>query len=599
MFRYGENIMTTYNVSDTTALNAALKAAHGGDTIKLSAGNYSGVVISNINYTSPVTITSSPSQEAVLAGLKVVNSSNIQFTHLEFDTNGQSGPVDPYYAFRVTGSSNIQFSNLNIHGDESSAPGTQISGFDISSSTNVSVSNSTLSYMNIGIVANNDKGLSFSGNTFSYLDKGGIEMGGSSSVSVSNNTFTDFEVSAGVHADAVQVYTAGTTQSASDLSITGNDIDRGNGDAIQGIFIQDETGDLPFHNLTITNNQVIGGMWNSIYVHGTVTGSLDVSNNLVESWSGLDPGSATSSTSGIFPTANFRGGIDLIGNLSGATVLETGNTAQAFLTGSQTNASAPTGNTLVGAIAPVAGSTGGQQTPISATPEKFNVSEHNAVVGNGLTGDGGAGLYLADVGIGTGVMKTTSAAGSAFVGTYGTLTVSQDGSLSYNETKDGLVVGQTYVDHFTTTIASAQGGVVTSSIDISVTGSATGNGLVDNIVGGAGAEKFTGFGSGSHLTSGTGPDTFQFASISSSMAGKSTTIIGFKQGDIIDLSGIDPNLHLVARFDGQPNELMITHVSTGIWEIIGEPTGSKGPAFDIHLTGVEPMLTLTGSMIHL
>src|SRR5262249_34324176 len=92
-------------VSSTSALIAALKAAHPGDTIKLAAGTYSSVVIQKLSFSSPVTITSADSNHpAVLTGLNVVGSNGLKFTGLVF-----SPPSGTHNPFQVNNSQNISF----------------------------------------------------------------------------------------------------------------------------------------------------------------------------------------------------------------------------------------------------------------------------------------------------------------------------------------------------------------------------------------------------------------------------------------------------------------------------------------------------------
>jgi hypothetical protein len=336
------NVVT---VSTTAGLTAALKSAHAGETIELAAGTYSGVVIQNANFATPVTITSvNPNNEAVLSGLKVATSSGLNFTHLELTT---VGCTDPYYAFRISGSQNLSFSNLNVQGTIGSDPSTQLMGFYVSKCSNITITHSSFEYMSVAIDANSNTGLTISDNSFQYLNKGGIEIGGISNLNIANNNFTDFLTASGVHADAIQIFTAGTTTPDSNIVITGNLYDRGTGVPAQGIFVQDEVGTLPFNNVTIDNNTIIGGDWNAIFL-SNATGTVQIDNNTVASWAGQDvvAGSTTNFVSWIrLGNTNLTGG-----TFANATVTETGNEAQYFL-GPNGKAVTPTAsNSLLGAV---------------------------------------------------------------------------------------------------------------------------------------------------------------------------------------------------------------------------------------------------------
>jgi len=572
---------------------SALASAHGGDTIQLAAGTYTQLNLSNLNFSSAVTITSvDSSHPALLAGLKVNTSSGLTFTNVEMTTVGAD---DAYYGFRISGSRNINFNQVNVHGDATQAPSTQLMGFYFSGSTGVSVTNSNLHDMNAAIVANNDIGLNISNNSFTNLSKGGVEMGGGSNIVINNNTFTNFYVGLGVHADAIQAYTSSATTTASNVSITNNVITRGAGNAVQGIFIADNAGNQPYHNLTIANNSVLGGMWNSIFVASDVTGTLNVSNNTATSWAGADPGAASSASS--IPTTSFQAGLVLDGNFSGAQVTETGNTAQYYLSNG-VQVAAPAGNTQVSAINAVT-SLQDLHTAVVAAAASTSLMEHATVTGSLLTGATGGQLYLADAGAGSYAQRVVGANGLTLAGTYGNLTVHADGSYSYAETHNNLTVGQTYVDHFTTTVANQSGQATSSTLDVMVQGSGVGDGASDLIVGGAGTEVMSGFGGGTNLYSGTGQDTYQFDSVSQSAPTHQTQIIGYKAGDVIDLSHLDPNFHIVSRFDGHADEVVVTQIGTGNWIVYGDTAGSGSANFQLHVLTATTATTLTADSFHL
>src|SRR3546814_17629153 len=88
-----------------------------------------------------------------------------------------------------------------------------------------------------------------------------FRSGGTNDVVISNNYFTDFHPVGADHPDAIQLWTTNTTESARNISITGNVFERGDGDIIQGIFLRDQSGGkLPYQDVTISDNIVLGGM---------------------------------------------------------------------------------------------------------------------------------------------------------------------------------------------------------------------------------------------------------------------------------------------------------------------------------------------------
>jgi parallel beta-helix repeat protein len=254
-----------------------LKTAVAGETIQLAAGNYGAITISNINIAGNVTITSeNAGNPAVLTGLSVSNSSDLTFTNLHMSIASSSS----YYPVMVKGSSNIAFSGLIVTG---SLTNTISSGMLIQNSTDVSVADSNFHQMGNGIVESGNSGLNIVGNTFTGMAADGVDNAQSSNVNISNNTFTDFTPEAGAHPDAIQFWTTGTTKSSSNITISGNTISAGSGGAAQGIFLTDQVGNLPYQNVTISNNTITNELYNGIVVqHGN---NIELANNTVNSGS--------------------------------------------------------------------------------------------------------------------------------------------------------------------------------------------------------------------------------------------------------------------------------------------------------------------------
>lgn len=277
--------MTTITVATNTQLASALKSAKSGDTILLKAGTYSSVSISNMNYGSGITIASAdPTNKAVITKLTVSGDSGITFSNLNLNA------VTTSSSFQVSNSKNITFDHVTVTGAAGSTGYTQ-SPFFIRSSTNVTVTNSEFTHTRVGLTLLNNTNVTVSGNYFHDIRSDGIDSGGNSQIKVANNFFTDFHPASGDHPDAIQFWTTNTTTSAHDITVTGNVFYAGSGDPIQGVFISDQVGTLPYQNVTVTNNVVIGGLWNGILlshvngatVSGNVVGSLSTSANTT-SW---------------------------------------------------------------------------------------------------------------------------------------------------------------------------------------------------------------------------------------------------------------------------------------------------------------------------
>jgi parallel beta-helix repeat protein len=283
--------MTSYTVATTADLTTALSAAKSGDTILLAPGEYDNVCIKNLSFASPVTITSQdPTHPAVLTSLWVTGDKGLSLTHLEFDLSAaQMGAVTP---FRIANSGKITLSYLNVHGSMDGNPQDDAMALAINSSTSVTVSNSEFQQAAVAITHLGDAHLTITGNSFHDLRYDGVHGSGSNWVTVSNNTFTSFypigtQPTGGDHPDAIQFFTLGTTAPTHDLVVTGNTIVRGAGAPTHGVFFDDEVGTLPFQNVTISNNTVIGEGFDGISVNDAA--NVTITGNTVQAYADLNP----------------------------------------------------------------------------------------------------------------------------------------------------------------------------------------------------------------------------------------------------------------------------------------------------------------------
>jgi parallel beta-helix repeat protein len=258
--------LTTITVSNTAGLFEALATAQGGDTIELMPGAYSGATLNDVSFNSAVTIESAnPTDRAIFTGFYANDCNNITFRDLEFSTAGSADP----YPFRINSSQNISLEDIMVAGSSDNSPSASISGVAVNSSTNINVINSSFRGVLVGLVVYNDNNVLVENNTFRNLTIRGVEVGGTSNISITGNTFTDFSPQlSSLHPDAIMFQTANTTASASNINVSDNVITRGSGGEIQGIFFRDSIGDLPFINVYMQGNVVSDESFNGIYVEG-------------------------------------------------------------------------------------------------------------------------------------------------------------------------------------------------------------------------------------------------------------------------------------------------------------------------------------------
>jgi hypothetical protein len=265
--------MSNVTVSSVAQLYTALKAAHSGDVILLAAGTYQNVNISNYSFSGGITIKSADANNhAVLTSLNAKNDSGINFSNLNF-TAGNGATTS---SFQFVNDSNISFNSISV--TATAANSYSISPFVVRSSTNVSITNSEFSHVQTGITLLNNNGVTVSGNYVHDIGNDGLDSGGNSNIKISNNLFTGFNYTGDLHPDAMQFWTTGTTTSAQNITVTGNVVYASGGTQMQGVFMRDEVGTLPFQNVNVSNNVIIGALYNGISLQhvagGTVSGNV-------------------------------------------------------------------------------------------------------------------------------------------------------------------------------------------------------------------------------------------------------------------------------------------------------------------------------------
>lgn len=263
-------------VGSIAALTAALATAQGGDTILLASGDYGRLSITNMRFSSAVTIASeTPNAPASITGLSISGSNGLVFRSLDFVADPAMGGIPLY----IKTSQNLTFDRVYVHGSLDGTPGNDAGGLYFTLSSNITITNSEFEELHWGINHDDSNGLTIRGNTFHDIRMDGIRGGGSSNVTITGNSFKDFYPLAGDHYDAIQFWTTNTTASVSNIQVTDNIIIRGNGSPPQGVFLRDETGNLPYQNVTISGNLIVGALYNGIYVSGGF--DVVIANNVV------------------------------------------------------------------------------------------------------------------------------------------------------------------------------------------------------------------------------------------------------------------------------------------------------------------------------
>lgn len=261
--------MATILVNSTAGLTGALKAAQGGDVIKLAPGTYSGLQVSNLAFKSDVIITSmDASKPAIITNFTMSNVTGLTFTNLEMAAVNPTGTASSGWAFIITNGNDIHFDNVDFHGSKDGNVNNDMNGLQIRGGKDISVTNSDFEQFGRALAISQADHIKVSGNEVHDVRTDGFNFAEVGYIEVTNNRMTNFRPGATDHPDAIQFWTSGTTTASHDIVVSGNVITRGDGAYVQGIFFRDQIGTLPFERVTISNNLIVGTGYNAIRVNG-------------------------------------------------------------------------------------------------------------------------------------------------------------------------------------------------------------------------------------------------------------------------------------------------------------------------------------------
>jgi hypothetical protein len=170
---------------------------------------------------------------------------------------------------KISLSTNITFDTVRVRGSLDGNPLNDGVGLAIANSTGIKVINSDFQQLFRGLVLSGVEDAQILNNKFHDIRSDGIDGVSVRRARIDGNTFTNFYKATGDHADAIQFWTTGTTKASTDIVIANNVVMQGKGCSLQGIFMRDELGTLPYQRITIENNLIYeAGMPNGIAVMG-------------------------------------------------------------------------------------------------------------------------------------------------------------------------------------------------------------------------------------------------------------------------------------------------------------------------------------------
>jgi Ca2+-binding RTX toxin-like protein len=263
--------MPIFNVSNAAELTNALASAQGGDRIILAAGNYGDLRLTNRSYSGGQVeiVSADPANPAQFRTVFLTNVSNLAFKSVEIGYT--LAPGEPNWAkyANIERSSHLTFDGVHFRGSLDNDSSNDGNGLSVLNSSHIKVLNSEFQQLGRGLMMGSTTDIEVRNNRFHDMRSDGADFADAQRVLVAGNHFTNFYPVGADHPDAIQFWTYGTTRASSDIVIRDNVILQGQGRGLQGIFLKDEVGTLPYERVVIGNNLVyVNDGLNGITIQG-------------------------------------------------------------------------------------------------------------------------------------------------------------------------------------------------------------------------------------------------------------------------------------------------------------------------------------------
>lgn len=257
-------------VATAEAMHTALDCAKPGAVIRLLEGHYGTVMVRDPKSAGVVVRSADLARPARFSGMTVIGAQGLTLADLRFD-----GPITGQrYALFVRDSRNVAIEGVRFSGHEDQARGAIVAAVMLRQSSDLVVSGSHFEKFQHGLAMLDVERVRIHDNRFERLRTDGVRGGGVSDLVVEENVFTGFVPQPGDHPDGIQLWSTRQDTPGRNVVIRHNLVYRGAGAPTQGIFVRDTFGKLPFENVSITGNMVVGGLYNGISLSGAVGGEI-------------------------------------------------------------------------------------------------------------------------------------------------------------------------------------------------------------------------------------------------------------------------------------------------------------------------------------
>ncbi len=266
---------TSVSAAEWTAM---LKAATPGSTIDLGSRK---VAFARYTGLSNVTI-----KGGVFGAISLDQWKNVTFSGTRFEPRDGDDPAGSMIiAYQPDG---LKFDCTSFTGAMNADGQLGFSSISVRGGNNVSVTRSTFSNIGNFLAFLRTTNVQVTDNSFSYIREG-VDLVGTRNVVVARNSFGPYRPTPTDHADGIQFFTAGLTDTgdtaAQNVLIEDNLVDPGAGYRAQGFFLRDEAGlaasGRGYSDITIRNNVLIGTGWHGIAAGDPVQRLLIENNRLL------------------------------------------------------------------------------------------------------------------------------------------------------------------------------------------------------------------------------------------------------------------------------------------------------------------------------
>ena len=280
---------STVTVESVTALKSALESANPGDTILLAPGDYGRLALSGLSFSDTVTIRSAdPEAPAVFDSVYFNETSHVTLDAVSVLFTPTAETQKHHGAVELRSSDNITISNSYLEGGESPVSG-QITARGVASywSSDITLEGNEITQFGRGVMFIENPGVSLIDNHIHHVRTTPIGASQADDMLIEGNHLHSSQPvnfgGDGDHGDFIHLWTKPDQPGPSqNITIRDNYMSQGDGTAILGIYLDDNSNRIGYENVVIEGNVISNGNGQGIRLE-QVNGGEITSNTLVQS----------------------------------------------------------------------------------------------------------------------------------------------------------------------------------------------------------------------------------------------------------------------------------------------------------------------------